>query len=783
MREGKISDRVLEDGDGSECAWVSERDWAYAAVFDRPDHPGLARLVLKGLDTVCDIYLNGVHIGGHRTMYLPFEYDLPNDLPARNELLVYFHNHRKILSMYEAATPEAWRGRVQTSALMRKAHDYAAPKGYSPIGLFDDAFLELSDSTRLTDFHFDVRFDHRLTRAEVLLYASGTGKSDGIVVSFRVSQENGSNLLEERAAVSDTADGWSASASITINDPKLWYPRNLGAQPLYLVRCGVSRGGVAQDGAERLTGLRFIRQIGSMKFEVNGKIARLYGADFAPIYGPANKFNKDYALMLAERYVQMGATSTRMWGPTKPYGEAIYEYFDRHGILVWQDFPTGGSELPDSREYIDLYMAEAAHLIQRLRHHPCILLWNGGNENIYMCEVRETDSRVGFDLLTRHFKELCHRMDPYRYYHVSSPYEGRYTNDPTCGDSHGSRAYGAFMPGEYNGILFTENIRTFPPMEKSFLRWAPNSIWEDGYVDTQPFGNNKPMPLGWQERLGNSGELKLGRIQDYYAGTNPYELIYKFTMAAAQDISECILGSRRGNPPWKSWEERTATGHMFWKFNDPWPHFYCSMVDYYGENTLAYYVVKRALRPVQVDLDLRDHIYAWGINDTAKPFQGTLVLIQFSLERNREARRVELPVGIAPDQSVILTDLDMFGYIRWKSVLYAELRDESGTVVSSCFRYVTTENLLPFPDAHITMAERNGFVEISTDAFARCVELSGGEDGMEFGWQFDDNYFDLLPGQIRRVTLTAPKGSSLMRAKAHYSGTATLLKLSPAALV
>ena len=41
---------------------------------------------------------------------------------------------------------------------------------------------------------------------------------------------------------------------------------------------------------------------------------------------------------------------------------------------------------------------------------------------------------------------------------------------------------------------------------------------------------------------------------------------------------------------------------------------------------------------------------------------------------------------------------------------------------------------------------------MTADSFARCVELSGvSEDGNEFGWYFEDNYFDLFPYEKKRI--------------------------------
>lgn len=151
--------------------------------------------------------------------------------------------------------------------------------------------------------------------------------------------------------------------------------------------------------------------------------------------------------------------AVRIWGPGKPYPDRFYDRFDELGILVWQDFPTGGSELPCDEHYRELLAGQAEAMLRRLKHHPCIYLWCGGNENIYMNEYFERSSTIGYDILTDTFRRLCNELDPERVYHVSCPYEGKYTNDPDFGDSHGSRAFRRFLPGEPYGVFYSENIR------------------------------------------------------------------------------------------------------------------------------------------------------------------------------------------------------------------------------------------------------------------------------------------------------------------------------------
>lgn len=352
---------------------------------------------------------------------------------------------------------------------------------------------------------------------------------------------------------------------------------------------------------------------------------------------------------------------------------------------------------------------------------------------------------------------------------MSCPYGGKYANDPLVEDSHGSRALRAYCPGEPYGAFFSENIRVYPPQYKSFYRWIGDAIWEDKYVDTKPFDCFKAMPKSWQCLVGNNGEEKFGPIWDYYAASNAKDLVYKYTAAAAQDIYQMYARSRRGNPAHKSHESQFCREHMIWEINDPWPNFYCAMVDYYLEPSFPYYAIKRAVQPVWIDFEVADHIYLWGVNDTRKAVAGILELTLYNLEYEKIVKKLNLPVALEPGTSKILMNLDSFGFLHWFTLLHAQLRDNDSGLIAVTNNYLTKGNMLPFHNAKLQLNLKGDMLSIRTDRFARCVELSAGEEGSAFGWVFEDNYFDLFPFEGKKLRIQKRGEGSCILAQAHYS--------------
>ncbi len=769
--KGLLDGSIIEDGNAEYCQWVNQSDWAYRTRFHSPEN-GSKKVILelRGLDTVADIFLNECYLGQSQTMYLPYRFRVDDILREENELLVYFHAHEKMLKLYEQNMPDEWKGHVPARALLHKSDDYGATFGYKPIGLFDDVVLELLDDTNLEQTDIDVSFSPDRTAADVSLSASGPVCKGSVEVEFILEEESGENRQSVKVKAVPDGETWRAHTMITVKNPKLWWPKGYGEQPLYRVSYAVYVDGVRLDETQKLTGLRDVRLVGSMKFEVNGTVIRFRGSNLAPIWGLTNRYNSEVVLDLIRKAEYGNCIVLRVWGPSQPYPDELYAECDRRGMMLWQDFPTGGSEMPDSDEQKALYLSEAAWMVRRLKHHPSIMLWCGGNENIYMSEyLEDKTSRIGFETLIYGFKKLCLELDPHRYYHISCPYEGRMTNDHSFGDAHGSRAFLSYFPYEQYPNFLSETIRVYPMQQKSFKKFMKDEIWEDGFVDYRPFGTRFPMPSGWAKRLGNFGEKKLGPIDRYYSAKNPYELIYKFTAAAGQDLYDMAARCRHGNPPWKSYEERACNGFMSWKFNDPWPQFYCASVDYYGECSLPYYRLKRALSPVLVDFEVGDHIYLWGVNDTPNDSSGVVEVKIYNLQKACVTSEFTIPAAIPAGESRILTTLDRVGPIRWESVLYVCYKDSDGKEIASSTGYITNENMLPFPNAKLSLSYSDGYLTITTDRFARCVELSAGAEGEEFGWYFEDNFFDLMPFETKRVRIYSNKPDGVILAKAHYS--------------
>ncbi|MDR3121489.1 MAG: hypothetical protein LBU58_09200 [Clostridiales bacterium] len=793
---GRLSKDVLENGVADDCKWVSDRDWVYRRSFDRPADPGAFYLEFLGLDTVADIFLNGVRLARHTSMFLPCRINVTQFLrESGNELMLYFHRPSKIVDENKKNLPERYVGKIGAGALLRKPHgDFGSHGGvvpyFTPIGVFDGIRLVRADRCELTHVDVDIRLNEDLSEAELRVTLECSGDTENVSPEYRLTGPQGECVSEGAptplnaafpcAALADAPGGGKRNLrfSIAVKDPVLWWPKHYGDQPRYklsitLRHAGGAGAGEALDTTEKTIGIRKIENVGDMKFRVNGLVVRLWGSCITPMWGVSHRWQEDRGYKVLDYAEKAHMNALRLWGPSQPYNDAFYDRCDELGILIWQEFHTWGTHMPDTPEYTGSVLAEAEAMIRRLKHHPCIFMWCGGNEQIYMADLFDSraKTRIGHDLIRYTLKDLAARLDPGRYYHVSSPSMGLYANEAVYGDNHGSRASLSFLPGEWHAHFFSEDIRTCIPELKSLRRFIPpEDLWPEGYSDAQPYGTTKPLPEAWMARTINHMEEKAGPYELFYDATDPRSLVYKINAAAVYDNRLTVNRLRQSKPFYNSMAGRACNGYLAWKLETAWPQIYCALIDYYLEPGQTYYGLRRAYAPIHVSVDLEDHVYIWGTNDTAQDFSGDLAIEIFDLETEEMTHKRSFAVGIPAGDSLILKNLDEFGQFKRTSVIRAALQSPGGAPVDEDFQYVKPERKLTFPPAKLTLAQAGErVIRISTDRFARCVELTGDAAGDAFGWHFEDNYFDLMPGQTREIRLLGRHGAGVVRGRAFYS--------------
>jgi beta-galactosidase/beta-glucuronidase len=775
LQHGKIEVPWLP-GRAEKCRWVAERDWVYATTFPCDYPQRKSRLLFRGLDTIVDVYLNGRRLGSHCNMFTPLIVDVSGHLQAQNTLVLHFH------TVFDTSSGKPRRVTTvpgdPSRRVRRPGQNYGNYLGPSPlfsrVGVYDAVVLEVTDGTVLSEVVADASLNETLTEGTVTVDVAGTTDQPSVDMRWQVTGPDGRVVGESSGHVFARDGALRSQALLKVDHPRLWWPRGYGDQPLYQVQVLLLVNGRPHETQTRTLGFRRITMPQQLHFVVNGVPVRLWGADWVTPHWQTAVWDPPRVEKLFALAQNANFNAFRVWAETESPRDDFYELADARGFLLWQDF----TFLPLAPEEASraICREEATQFVKRLKHHPSIVVWNACNEAAlwshedYNADYKDRGPWPGL-AAAEEVGAICRQLDPSRYYQPSSPYYGMNPNDPREGNTHGYTNLW-FVPG-YDYLNFaSEDTRIAAPPLRSLQRFmAPEDLWPAGYSTLAVPGNRYPYPKQWLRYTTGESWKKTGPVEQFYDATDAASLVYRLGMAEALYYQDVVERQRRGRAATDASDKRRCGGYLAWKFNDSWPQIYSGKVDYFLEPYHAYYALRRAYAPVMLSFDIGTYIYLWAVNDAREPISGTVKIQLYHLEKNEFRKEILREVTLTPGQSAVVVRLDQAGIraFRREHILFATLTDKSGRVLARANAFADIERRLTFPDAKLDVGVKNGDLVITTDKFACCVTLEGDASGDPFGWFFEDNYFDLLPGETKVVRILGGHSAGRVTARPWYS--------------
>jgi len=688
-------------GQAKECLWVAEKDWVYSNDFNVENIPIAAALCFGGLDTIVDIWLNGNKIASHSSMYVPLRLDISGLLKNKNNWTLHFK------SVFDLSSGKAVPVTCVDSDPFKPVRrskcnytDYLGPHPYfSKVGVFGEIALEMGDGSRLDPVVANVFLsdDFRMGRIDTSI--SGFTRGTGFSCNSTIINPAGKVVASHQQPLESGVIAYRISPEIT--DPELWWPRGYGSQPLYkLATTLVDPSGAIVQTETRTIGFRKVTMPKPLHFTVNGKPVRLWGGNWVCPNWDTAVWDHDRAAVFFDTAEEANFNVMRVWGEPESPADDFYEMADARGFMIWQDFTDLPFKADDTS--VGVCKNEALHLIMRLKHHACIFLWNGGNEESLWNEAQF--GGPGGEWPGKHAAEhsvafACAELDPQRPYIPNSPYYGIDSNDPKNWNTHGYTNIW-YIPG-YDYLNFaTEDTRIAPPDVKSLKRFFdPEHLWPKGYSSVWKPGTRYPWPVSWNNYTGALAEKKTGPVEEFYDAESPEELVYRLGMAEAKYYRETIERQRRGRAADDPSSERFCGGYLVWKLNDSWPQMYSSKVDFFQEPLIPYYPIKRSFAPVLVSIEVGVYINVWVVNDTPEAVAGEVEVILFHIEKNAVAKTLRVPCRVEPDKSESLVRLDQAGigsFFR-EHVILARLIAPDGTEIARNVALMDIERRLAFP--------------------------------------------------------------------------------------
>lgn len=691
--------------------WVDEKVWYYRKSFSIPAgmQDRYAYLYFHGIDYFARIWLNGELLGEHEGMFGGPAIEVSKRLRAggETELVVEVRaGNWGNKAGYKPREP----GRIIKPWVIAGG---TGGEMFFPLGMWQGVRLELVPRVHLERpflvtksataaeavLHLSVELLRNTHSLEHQFHPTGNAQmryyrdwwdlakeAKTLQIRFELLERGGAKPAYSQVIEKSTLPGrnW-VEAPVRIPKPRLWWPNGLGEANLYRVRLTLADGAAVLDQVEFDYGIRTLSvemtpgprhadRWSEWQFAVNGRKFFVKGVNWMPADILLDLPPERYRWLLSAAR-NAGVQMIRIWGGGIIEPDALYHAANELGILVWQDFPIGNMFTPLYPQPV--WEAQVMHTIFRLRNHPSLALYCGGNEFNPYAE----GNAASIGILERSLRDF----DNTRPFRRTSPDNGSMHDYPDMDPAWYARKF-PFLP-----FMAETGMHNIPNAETMREVVSPAEMARplDRMYDPD-FGDRFPdFRHHFVEYQASRVPRMLSRASHIDDLRSPsIEAIAEATQVGAGEFYQVMSEALQSNYP-------VTAGLMPWVFKRPWPVVAIQLVDGFGHPTAPYYFLKRTYEPTHVLVRLPWLLYAAG---EAIPIKaavthsepGALTGLTLSVEVRddafRQIWRKQTPLAVKPGPSVTDTDLGAFtvpaGYQDRFFLVVAELRKSSGELMS-----------------------------------------------------------------------------------------------------
>ena len=634
-------------------------EWWYERKFNAPDERKNVYLVFEGVDCIAEYFLNGKKIGESKNMFISHEFRVDEYLTEGENTLTVHISSAAIAANdaeYSVLSMLTWSNGATETALRRAPHTYGwdiMPRAVTA-GLWRDVRLEVRDSV-----YFSQLFFYSDSRSTSALYELDCEYDDLEGLELELTGACGDSTFGVRVPIKRKKAG---RIKLNIPNPKLWWPYGYGDANVYDAVACIYKDGELIHKENTTFGIRSVEldradftneTKGRFRFLVNGVEIMCRGSNWVPLdaFHCRDAERYDEALALVK---DIGCNILRCWGGNVYEDHKFFDFCDRNGIMVWQDFAMACRIYPETEEFKRELFDEAVSVIRKLRNHPSIILWSGDNEVDEM--IKGFVDPNGNSLTRQVLPKAVRLNDIGRPYLASSPYISpeSYRAVKTLGSDAVLVEEHLWGPRDYFKSDYYRNNRACfvsetgyhgcPSLEsiKKFI--TPERVW--------PYADNPEWILHSSDQNGDDSRVMLmeKQVRQLFGEvpTDPEEYILASQISQAEAKKYFIERIRVKRP--------NTSGIIWWNLLDGWPQMSDAVVDYYFTKKLAYYYIKRSQSPFAI---MADEISNWALpiyacNDTLEEKSGHLTVkdaesddiiyeCDFNIGANRSMRIAKLP--------------------------------------------------------------------------------------------------------------------------------------------
>jgi beta-mannosidase len=778
LAAGKIPDPYYQDNE-DRFQWVGEVNWIYKRTFDiQKEFLGNEQVLLRceGLDTLAAIKINSKDIARTDNMFRTYEFDVKRALKiGKNTIEVRFDSTIPYIKKRQAEHPVPLSDRphgVNGGNWVRKEQcNYGWDWGPCLLtcGIWRPIKLIACNIARLKDIYVGQKYnkDGSITldiTAELTAKPVGKYSTASIILSHE----------KQRIAESKTTiRNGKAYTSLTIQKPELWWPNDMGKQPLYTVMVNLlDKDSSILDTVVKRIGLRTLHiqrkkdQWGeSFQFVVNGVPFFAKGACWIPADTFATHLKYDDYANLINSAAEAHMNMLRVWGGGFYEADTFYDLCDELGICVWQDFMFACATYPTFDDaFMENVRAEFDDNIRRLCHHPSIALWCGNNEMEQgWVGDQWNDRQMSWEdyskLFDKFLPEICQKLDPERDYWPCSPHspygDRNDYNNPDWGDAHLWNVWHGKQPFEWYRTALHRfcsefGFQSFPEPKTVYGYTAPEDRNITSYV------------MEHHQRSGIGNTTIMTYLLDWFRLPDEFEATLWLSQILQGMAMKYAVEHWRRNMP------RTM-GTLYWQLNDCWPVASWSSIDYHHRWKALHYMAKQFFAPVLVSgvENIEKSSVAIYINsDLMEPCTGELSWTITDVKGKtilKDKKQVEIERG-GHQTSVLNLKKYIKDYGVRDLMVWLDLSVNGKNISTNFVTFARPKHLeLCPPDIKSTVILENGTPVVTLTSKAPALwtwlELA------DVDARFSDNFFHVRPGKPVRITISTQEPLSLVKIK------------------
>ncbi len=750
----------------NETAWGVERSFTAAAS----DIDGYLTLTLAEVDCIATIFLNGEEVARTDNSFVRNDIDVTGKVhEGDNTLRIEFDIAPDVAKARAEAHPFPipFTYNYQTNGLagihmnfIRKAACHA---GWDwgictmPIGVYGTMSLRKARLARQESVQVDQV--HGKNSVELSIKTRLYAFADGVV---ELEHSIDGQVIADKVAV--RAGGNVFTHSVTIQNPKIWWPAGQGEQPLYeLVTNLEGEITTRQIGLRDLVWVIEKDEIDhSFKCRINGRDITMMGANWIPADAIPSRVTPAVVRDLLESAKAANMNMLRIWGGGQYEPDWFYDMCDELGILIWHDFMFSCMSYPSDRTFLASVETEITQQVRRLSHHACIALWCGDNEVIGSLNwYPETKADMGryianYDRLNSLLHRIVEDEDPVRRFWPSSPSLGYLDfSDGWHSDTRGDLHYWDV----WHSAKSFDAYRSINPRFAS--EFGFQSFTSMNVIETfaEEKDRNPSSPVMENHQRNNGGNARIIETMNRY-----FRFPRDFDQMVFLSQIQQGLAIKTAIEYWRSTKPR-CMGTLYWQINDIWPVASWSSLDYGGQWKVMQYMARRFYLPVNVVAvpnSANTEIALKAINDTGTSVAVSLEVNAVTVDgKSRVVFSGSADVG--PDAALTVTNVsiadlgaDEFLFFVWK--------DQAGQMLGENDYFPKPYKAYELVDAKVSTSwsDRDGKAVLTLEADKPAFFATASVDMPGY---FSDNALTLLPGRKSELVFHPRHGASVTSAE------------------